>query len=223
MAAALSALLERRRLYLPDQGREVPVHDDFRIFGTRSLAVPAHASSSASGSGSHTAVPVPVAVPALRHFSFFWHVVTVNVPTSEEIRHIVAARFPALLPSVVDQLFATYGLFGDRPSPSPTATATATALAGGLQAPRPFTLRDLVKAARRCASHSGDFNVTSGLLTSELRRRLLSEVRHFEVTSKSLRSHALGSGGGQAGGSQAVNAVHEIGRASCRERVSSPV
>ena len=164
MAAALSALLERRRLYLPDQGREVPVHADFRIFGTRSLASTAASASSASSSSSGAAVPV--AVPALRHFSFFWHVVTVDVPTHVEIRHIVAARFPALLPAVVDLLFDTYGLFGDRQGPT----------GGLLQAPRPFTLRDLMKAARRCASHSGDFNVASGVLTSEMRRRLLSEV-----------------------------------------------
>ena len=37
-------------------------------------------------------------VPALRHFSYFWHFVTMDLPGSEEIRHIVSSRFPMLLP-----------------------------------------------------------------------------------------------------------------------------
>ena len=57
---------------------------------------------------------------------------------------------------------------------------------GGSQAGlRSFTLRDLMKVARRCASHSKDFNVVSGLLTDGLRCRLLSEVT--DVFAASIR------------------------------------
>jgi hypothetical protein len=37
-------------------------------------------------------------------------------------------------------------------------------------------IRDLMKAAQRCTSHSPDFNKASGTLTEELRRFLLCEV-----------------------------------------------
>ena len=194
VAAALSALLERRRLYLPERGREVPVHRNFRLFGTRSLSsslVPSYktgggagssssSSSSRSGAGA-TVLPGTVTVPALRHFSYFWHFVTVELPSSEEIRLIVTARFPILLPVIVDKLFETYGLFGERNSGPGKATGGVQAV----QAPRLFTLRDLMKAARRCASHSADFNAASGVLTDELRRRLLGEV--VDVFAASVR------------------------------------
>jgi midasin len=190
VAASLSTLLERRRLYLPDKGKEVAVHKSFRIFGTRSIAAPADGISIAGSAGS-------INVPSLRHFSYFWHFVTIDVPTNAEIKHIVRTKFPTLLPIIVQKLFETYGLFnktkrnkltnrksiskntekGSKPEidsnnedgsiGSGTANMTTTRL---------FTLRDLMKAAHRCTSHDSEFNRASGVLTEELRRHLLCEV-----------------------------------------------
>ena len=121
VAAALSSLLERRRLYLPERGREVPVHNDFRLFGTRSLSSssvssqrfsnkksgkdysnPNSASNvaavAAAAAANHSMLTAQLVIPALRHFSYFWHFVTMDLPGSEEIRHIVSSRFPMLLP-----------------------------------------------------------------------------------------------------------------------------
>jgi midasin len=104
IAASLSTLLERMRLYLPDRGKEVSVHPSFRVFGTRSITANAE-TTLLGGAGTMT-------VPSLKHFSFFWHFVTIDVPSSAEIKHIVTAKFPQLLPIVVQKLFETYGLFG---------------------------------------------------------------------------------------------------------------
>ena len=120
VAAALSSLLERRRLYLPEKGREVPVHSDFRLFGTRSLSSSSSsqqqritskksgkdhsnsnsgsAAAAAAAAANHSMLNAQLVVPALRHFSYFWHFVTMDLPGSEEIRHIVSSRFPMLLP-----------------------------------------------------------------------------------------------------------------------------
>ncbi len=39
--ATIAPLLARRRIYLPHRDREVPAHPNFRLFGTRTLAIPA--------------------------------------------------------------------------------------------------------------------------------------------------------------------------------------
>jgi midasin (ATPase involved in ribosome maturation) len=185
VAASLSALLERKRLYLPDRGREVPVHPSFRIFGTRSVT-----HSDAASTSSHTLHSM-LTVPSLRHFSYLWHFVSIEVPTTEEIELIITTRFPSLLPVVVNKLIETYMLFGGR-SMHVDAHAhdvaieldpvhSDSALPGQLNAiakrfSRQFTLRDLMKAARRCERYRGSFNVVSGLLTDELRRNLLCEI-----------------------------------------------
>ena len=114
---------------------------------------------------------------------------------------------------MVDKLFETYGLFSDRNN-NTTGKVTSSSSSsssggggglgsidrdersessliglgtnGGTQAGlRSFTLRDLMKVARRCASHSKDFNVVSGMLTDGLRCRLLSEVT--DVFAASIR------------------------------------
>ena len=115
---------------------------------------------------------------------------------------------------VVDKLFETYGLFSDRNNTTGKVTSSSSSSSssgggggglgsidrdersessliglgtnGGTQAGlRSFTLRDLMKVARRCASHSKDFNVVSGMLTDGLRCRLLSEVT--DVFAASIR------------------------------------
>jgi midasin len=186
IAASLSTLLERMRLYLPDRGKEVSVHPSFRVFGTRSITASAETTLS-GGAGTMT-------VPSLKHFSFFWHFVTIDVPSSAEIKHIVTAKFPHLLPIVVQKLFETYGLFSkskkgiknkgnnndiskdDSSSSIIDLGSTTASGSASMMATRLFTLRDLMKAAQRCTSHSSDFNKASGTLTEELRRFLLCEV-----------------------------------------------
>jgi midasin len=186
IAASLSTLLERMRLYLPDRGKEVSVHPSFRVFGTRSITANAEATL-LGGAGTMT-------VPSLKHFSFFWHFVTIDVPSSAEIKHIVTAKFPQLLPIVVQKLFETYGLFGkskkgikikgnnndsssnENSSEITDISCTTSSGSASMMATRLFTLRDLMKAAQRCTSHSPDFNKASGTLTEELRRFLLCEV-----------------------------------------------
>lgn len=195
VAASLSTLLERRRLYLPDRGKEVVVHPSFRIFGTRSIASAVTGATTTSGNSG------TINVPSLRHFSYFWHFVTIDVPTNAEIKYIVTAKFPSLLPVVVQKLFETYGLFSktrksklnriNRTSSADVSvdihrlelevdtddgTAGATIGAVSSMTTRLFTLRDLMKAAHRCSSHSSDFNRASGQLTEEMRRYLLCEV-----------------------------------------------
>ena len=124
VAAALSSLLERRRLYLPEKGREVSVHNDFRLFGTRSLSSSSigsqkynnkkngkdtnstvlnttAAAATATAAIHHSLLNAQLMVPALRHFSYFWHFVTMDLPGSDEIRHIVSSRFPMLLPGII--------------------------------------------------------------------------------------------------------------------------
>lgn len=121
VAAALSSLLERRRLYLPEKGREVSVHNDFRLFGTRSLPSSSMGSQkntnkkngkdnsnssilnttavvTTTTAVNHSQLNAQLVVPALRHFSYFWHFVTMDIPGNDEIRHIVSSRFPMLLP-----------------------------------------------------------------------------------------------------------------------------
>ena len=186
VAASLSTLLERRMLYLPDRGKEVQVHPSFRVFGTRSVPTVSGVRGSSAGSAG------TMNVPSLRHFSFFWHFVTIDVPTNQEIRHIVTSKFPSLLPVVVQKLFETYSLFNKIKKVKATRKSSSTADSevntieldseeGILGSPsamttRLFTLRDLMKAAHRCTSHSSEFNTSSGLLTEELRRHLLCEV-----------------------------------------------
>ena len=72
VAASLSTLLERRRLYLPDRGKEVDVHPLFRVFGTRATA-------NVTGDVLVAGIAGSINVPSLRHFSFFWHFVTERV------------------------------------------------------------------------------------------------------------------------------------------------
>ena len=115
---------------------------------------------------------------------------------------------------MVDKLFETYGLFSDRNNTMGKGMSNSSSgslggggvvgssvgnddeqrglsfgglgSVGGSQAGlRSFTLRDLMKVARRCASHSKDFNVVSGMLTDGLRCRLLSEVT--DVFAASIR------------------------------------
>lgn len=187
VAASLSTLLERRRLFLPDKGKEVAVHPSFRIFGTRSIASAVNGVTTAGS----------INVPSLRHFSYFWHFVTIDVPTNAEIKHIVTAKFPTLLPIIVQKLFETYGLFSktkksklsNRRASSKNSEqdskveldienedGTTGSSSISLITTRLFTLRDLMKAAHRCTSHSSEFNRASGILTEELRRHLLCEV-----------------------------------------------
>lgn len=195
VAASLSTLLERRRLYLPDRGKEIEVHPSFRVFGTRSIA------SAAIGATTNSGTAGRINVPSLRHFSYFWHFVTIDVPTNAEIKYIVTSKFPSLLPIVVQKLFETYGLFSkmkrsktnrvSRVSSGDTSgnlisreleicpddsTADTSSGAASAMTTRLFTLRDLMKAAHRCTIHSPEFNRTSGKLTEEMRRFLLCEV-----------------------------------------------
>lgn len=207
VAASLSTLLERRMLYLPDRGKEVAIHPMFRVFGTRSIAAtPVTAATSTSSASTtlsstgiintNTAVAVgSITVPNLRHFSFFWHFVTIDVPTSIEIKHIVTAKFPSLLPIIVQKLFQTYGLFSKNKKDKKMSSSKSSGVDGRMEleleivdsatenqgsvstmATRLFTLRDLMKVAHRCSTHSTHFNKASGVLTDELRRFLLCEV-----------------------------------------------
>ena len=196
VAASLSTLLERRRLYLPDRGKEVDVHPLFRVFGTRATA---------NAAGDVAGVAGSINVPSLRHFSFFWHFVTIEVPTNTEIKYIVTAKFPSLLPIVVQKLFETYGLFSrvkkskknSRTFGSNTDSkkqielevekedGSASRGSASMMTTRLFTLRDLMKVAHRCTVHSSEFNRASGVLTEELKRHLLSEV--IDIFAAALR------------------------------------
>ena len=196
VAASLSTLLERRRLYLPDRGKEVDVHPLFRVFGTRATA---------NTTGDVAGVAGSINVPSLRHFSFFWHFVTIEVPTNAEIKYIVTANFPSLLSIVVQKLFETYELFS-RVKKSKKSSRThgsnsdskkqleldiqgedgsASRGSASMMTTRLFTLRDLMKVAHRCTVHSSEFNRASGVLTEELKRHLLSEV--IDIFAAALR------------------------------------
>ena len=109
--AALSPLLERRKLYLPVRGVEVPVHPSFRIFGTRTIATSQLDASEGDIRMAAYNRAAGMTSPTLRHFSHFWLFVNISVPTQEEIEGILHSRFPGLLPIVKQKLVETYALF----------------------------------------------------------------------------------------------------------------
>jgi len=194
--AALAPLLERRRLFLPSRGEEVTVHPSFRLFGTRVTAVHANQAMNSkqkeTSSASLQDLTSAMITPSLRHFSHFFVFVTINVPTKREIQLILDARFPSLLPVVKQKLMDTYALFrrsddkkvqdegssGEMKETSDEVTEMNASKAAAIltRNTRQFTLRDLVKAAGRCARYGSSFNHTSGFLTEAQRRNLLNEV-----------------------------------------------
>lgn len=200
--AALSSLIERRVLYSPQTGAEVRAHPDFRLFASRAVALPDVLPSDTSEvSGDTLALRALQSVPALRHFSQFWHFVPIHTPPPGEIDAIVSSAHHALPPSVRRRLLRTYAVFsgegsvalaagaGDEDDDTPAVGASegsdsaALAPASTLRRLRQFTMRDVMKSARRLAAHAARLTHPSGYLTEALRCLLLQEVADVFVAA----------------------------------------
>ena len=221
--ASLTPLLERRKLPTPERGpgAEVDIHSNFRIIGTRSIKIDSNTSSSITTNNNNNntnnqrtlnEVIANSTLSNMKYFSYLWHIITLTSYTHTEISSILLARFPMLIPGVVDQLMRTYELFQSSSHTTPTsssATTTTTpntthmsnssstrsivplsgasvAFFAGLSSRRKFTVKDIVKAAYRIEqNHAQGFNRSSGHLTDTQRVLCLSEV--LDIYAASMR------------------------------------
>lgn len=154
--AALVPLLEERRLYVPGRGESVHAHDAFQLFGTVTTGAGRAGGSAAASSRSD-----PLAG--------LWARVAVEPPAGDEPAAVLVGIHPALAP-LAPRMLATLNAVqsacgqggaaaapggdaggGVAPSLEPeTSGAGSVFSAGGrAHAGRPFTLRDLLRWARR--------------------------------------------------------------------------
>ena len=164
--ASLSSILEKRRIFLPNKGREYNIHPGFRIFGTRVVE-----RNQESSSYLHN----------FKHFSSFCHFVEVQVPHIEEIRLILMSKYPTLLPIIVQQLIQVYTLFNTDIKDNKNLMIKMKQ--------RQFTLRDLMKVAGRLTRYSDEYNYTSGILTSDQQIIVINEI--IDVFVASIRDRTI--------------------------------
>ncbi len=153
--AALVPLLEERRLYVPGRGESVHAHDAFQLFGTVTTGAGRAGGSAAASSRSD-----PLAG--------LWARVAVEPPAGDEPAAVLVGIHPALAP-LAPRMLATLnavqsacgqggaaaapggdagGAVGAAPSLEPETSGVSGA-GGRAHAGRPFTLRDLLRWARR--------------------------------------------------------------------------
>ena len=152
--AALVPLLEERRLYVPGRGESVHAHDAFQLFGTVTTGAGRAGGSAAASSRSD-----PLAG--------LWARVAVEPPAGEEPAAVLVGIHPALAP-LAPRMLATLNAVQSACGQGGAAAAPGGDVSGGGAAPslepetsgvsgaggrahagRPFTLRDLLRWARR--------------------------------------------------------------------------
>ncbi len=163
--ASLSSIIEKRRIFLPNKGKEYNIHPGFRVFGTRVIE-----SNQETLNYLHN----------FKHFSSFCHFVDVKVPSIDEIGLIIKSKYPSLLPIIVQQLIKVYTLFNIEMKENKNLLFKMKQ--------RHFTLRDLMKVAGRLTRYSSDYNYTSGLLTSDQQIIVINEILDVFVASMRERS-----------------------------------
>ena len=177
--AALAPLLERRRLYMPHRGEEVPVHPSFRLFGTMTVTMGIESSLREEGLAQAKRLALPGA-PSLRHFSHNFLFVSISLPSQAEVMTILDVKFPSLGKAAKRLILDTYRLFsgGGQTKPPTQGEDVVPDSQKYLRmlAARQFTLRDLMKVAKRVERFVAGHNKGADFLTAAQTRVLFNEV-----------------------------------------------
>jgi len=176
--AALSNLLDRRRIPAPYRNDELVVHPSFRLFGTRTISKKTYKKES-NREVSKLLTPTCENIVSMRHFYNMWLSIYVCNQNQDEIILILKESFPTLIPSLVDKLVKTYLLFNADDNDSIKLNTNFRL--------RNFTLRDLMKVGARLQNL--EYNHASDYLTDDQQRIALCEL--VDVFAASVRNREL--------------------------------
>eukprot|EP01041_Mallomonas_annulata_P000547 gene547-1048_t len=172
--AAITSLLDRRMLYIPSRSMEIHAHDSFRIFATRLT--------------SDTSVHGRMYVPSLRSFNNLWYITHIHSLPYEEVAIILEQQYPSIAHIVRQKILETYSLFGGmglNKEHSSTSTSSSSSSTTKIHpSTRKFTLRDVIKVARRISTHV-EFNMISGYVTELQLMDCISDV--MDIFTMSIR------------------------------------
>lgn len=174
--AALSNLLDRRRIPAPYRNDELEVHPSFRLFGTRTVSKRTQKQESGVD---EFITPSCENIVSMRHFYNMWLSIYVSNQSQNEVKLILKESFPTLIPTLIDKLVNTYLLFNADDKDSFKLNSNFRL--------RNFTLRDLMKVGGRLRNL--EYNRASDYMTDDQQRIALCEI--VDVFAASVRDRNL--------------------------------
>lgn len=185
--ATLSSLLQYRRLNIHGQCI-IDAHTNFRLFGVYSTSYGHQLGSSVDQTLSEFNIVDPN-IPSLRHFVNYWYSVIIDPFTLTEIEELISVSFPVLTSAVTCQLMSIYSKINIFSVESESVENILDRSV--LLNIRPFTLRDLMKVAKRISRStiSSTLNKHSDTLTIAQRQVCLLET--IDIFAASIRDNKL--------------------------------
>eukprot|EP01038_Epipyxis_sp_PR26KG_P006887 gene6887-9437_t len=196
--ASLASIIERRTLYLPHRDEEIIAHHSFRLFGTRICNI---------GTTSQIAIEAKsefystIYISSMKHFSHFWHFISIPEPSKQEIEIISKSSFPSLNPLIIDKVLNVYITLSqpiDEVLTRNTLSKNELTISSSIflfdlrvrSSLRKMTLRELLKVCKRIASYELlTYNQASDYLTDSYKRNALQEI--VDVLIASIRDKSV--------------------------------